>query len=268
MNTEPIDGTGQQRQAEVPEATLPVIAVFGGAEDEITLEAAEQIGYEIGLNQAILLTGGDDPNARDLKARVLRGALRARQAGATAPWVGVVRAKMATDPEPAADSLSLVLTPGGKHLRNFVEADLCDAAIAFEGGDGTGSEVVFCLALGKPLVLVGDPWLSKYPVVPGVVARDALKEEAQRRIPLPRADDHERLGPPIKQAYERFDHVVEPSFKHFALPPNAPASAVVEAATLAAETRSRPAESAASLRDDERAAIRQFRASLRSGPPG
>lgn len=41
MNTGSTDGTGQQQQAEVPEATLPVIAVFGGAEDEITLDPAE-----------------------------------------------------------------------------------------------------------------------------------------------------------------------------------------------------------------------------------
>jgi hypothetical protein len=73
----PADGTGQQQQPETLGATLP--AVFGGAKDTPALDAAEQIGYHIGLNHAILLTGGDDPNAGGLKARVLAGAWDTRE---------------------------------------------------------------------------------------------------------------------------------------------------------------------------------------------
>lgn len=256
MNTGAADDTGQQ--PEVAEATLPVIAVFGGAKDQSTLKAAGEIGYQIGLNQAILLTGGDDPNAGDLKACALAGTLRARKGGAKAPWIGVLRG----DPTYAANGLSLVLAPGGNHRRNYAEADLCDVAIVFEGGDGTSSELVFCLALGKPLVLVGDCWLSKYPVVSTGDARDGLRKEAQQRVPLPHAYDNQRLGLPIREAYEKLDRIVDPSFQHFALPPKASASAVVKAAvTSATETRSRPVEPTANL-SPERAAIQQFRASF------
>ncbi len=260
MNTGSADGTGQQ-QPEIAEATLPVIAVFGGADDEIALEAAEQIGYQIGLTQAILLTGGDDASAGDLKARVLAGALRARASGAMAPWIGVVR----NNPTHVADGCSLVLTPGGNHRRNYVEADLCDAAIAFEGGAGTSSEVVFCIALGKPLILIGDYWLSKYPVVSGDVARDMLKIEAQRRVPLPRFDEHQRLDPFIRKAYMIFDQVVSPSFQVYPLLPEIAARAVVEAALIyGTEASSRPVKPAASLSDDERLAIRKLHCVIQS----
>jgi predicted Rossmann-fold nucleotide-binding protein len=209
MNFGQADGTGQQQQAKVPHAAFPVIAVFGGADDSPTLEMVEQVGYEIGRSHAILLTGGDDPNAPDLKGHVLAGACRARRSGAKAPWIGVVRAETASDPKSAAGGLSVVLTLGGDHLRNYAEAELCDAAIAFEGGSGTSSEVVFCLALRKPLVLIGNQWLSKYPVESEDNARAKLRKEAQKRVPP--SPEHPRLGPPIISTYEKLDQVVEPS---------------------------------------------------------
>ena len=79
MSAGPPAGTGRQQQGEVPKVALPVIAVFGGAKDPLTLHAANQIGYEIGLRRAILLTGGDDPKMPDLKGHVLAGACRARK---------------------------------------------------------------------------------------------------------------------------------------------------------------------------------------------
>jgi predicted Rossmann-fold nucleotide-binding protein len=42
-----------------------------------------------------------------------------------------------------------------KHRRNYAEACICDGAIAFEGGDGTISEVLFALQLGHPVIVVG-----------------------------------------------------------------------------------------------------------------
>jgi predicted Rossmann-fold nucleotide-binding protein len=265
MNTAPTDSAGEQQHAEVPGKEIPVIAVFGGSRDDTTLEVAEEVGHQIGLSRAILLTGGDDPNATDLKGRVLHGAhVVAREDGAPAPWIGVVRKDETLDPEIGADGLSLILTPGGDHRRNYAEAELCDAAIAFGGKEGTSSEVVFCLALGKPLVLVGEPWLPMYPVISRADERKDLKKKAQGRVPLPSADDHHRLGPAIRVAYEKFDKVVKPSFKFFALPPKALAGAVVEAAIRAAKSGSHPDESSPSPLSTERAAIRQFRASLRS----
>jgi predicted Rossmann-fold nucleotide-binding protein len=260
MNTGHADGSGQQ-QAEAQGTALPVIAVFGGAEDEPTLKAAERVGYEIGRSRAILLTGGDDPKAKDLKGHVLAGACEARTKGATAPWIGVVRKNSRLDPKFVDDGLSLVLTPGGNHLRNYAEAEFCDVAIAFEGECGTSSEVFFCLALGKPLVLAGDYWTSKYPIVSEGKDREALKKHAQQRVePRP---THPCLGPPIINAYERSDRIIEPSFEYFALPPTTPPEAVVKAAIRAAKTRGHLAETTACL-NRETAAIRQLRMSLQS----
>lgn len=273
MSAEPPAVSGQQQQEEVPRVALPVIAVFGGADDETTHAAAEQIGYEIGLSHAILLTGGDDPRVQDLKGRVLAGACGARKRGAMAPWIGVVRERPTRDPRTGVvteqprqdprfvdDGLGLVLKPGGNHRRNYAEAEFCDAAIAFEGGDGTSSEVLFCLALGKPLVLIGDSWPSQYPMVSGANDREALKAKALPRVPL--RPEHPCLTPPIAKAYERFDHVVEPFFKHFALPPGTPPRAVVEEAIRAAKTGIDPVETP--CLNPEHEAIRQFRASLRN----
>jgi len=274
MNAGPVAGTGQQQQDEVSRVALPVIAVFGGAADNLTRDAAEQIGYEIGLSHAILLTGGADPRAPDLKGRVLAGACRARKkGGAMAPWIGVVREKPTRDPKTGVvreqprrdprfvnDGLSLVLAPGGNHCRNYAEAEFCDAAIAFKGGVGTSSEVLFCLVLGKPLVLIGDSWPSQYPMVSGANDREALKVKALARVPL--RPEHPCLGPPIIEAYERFDQVVEPSFKHFALPPGTPPRAVVEEEAIRAGKTSLDPVKTACL-NPERKAIGQFRASLR-----
>ena len=266
-------GTGQQQQDEVPRVVLPAIAVFGGADDDLTCDAAEQIGYEIGRSHAILLTGGDDPRAQDLKGRVLAGACRARKRGAMAPWIGVVREAPIRDPKTGVfreqprrdprfvdDGLGLVLKPGGNHRRNYAEAEFCDAAIAFAGGVGTSSEVLFCLALGKPLVLIGDSWPSQYPMVSGANDREALKAKALQRVRL--RPEHPCLTPPITKAYERFDQVVEPSFKHFALPPGTPPRAVVEEAIRADKTSVDPVETA--CLNPEHKAIGQFRASLRN----
>jgi hypothetical protein len=273
MSAGPPADAGQQQQDEVPRVALPVIAVFGGAKDDPTLDTAEQIGYEIGLSHAILLTGGDDPRARDLKGRVLAGACRARKGGAMAPWIGVVREKPIPDPETGVDreqprrdprfvddGLGLVLKPGGNHRRNYAEAEFCDAAIAFKGEDGTSSEVLFCLALGKPLVLVGDSWASQYPMVSGANDREALKAKSLHRVPL--RPEHPCLTPPITKAYERFDQVVEPSFKHFALLLGMPPRALVEEAIRAGKTSVDPVETP--CLNPEHEAIRQFRASLRN----
>lgn len=58
-------------------------------------------------------------------------------------------------PGAQADASALVLRPRIGHRRNYVEAHLCDVAVAFDGAPGTTSEVAFRLALGRPVVLVG-----------------------------------------------------------------------------------------------------------------
>ena len=65
------------------------------------------------------------------------------------------------------------------HKRNYLEAALCDAAIGLAGKEGTYSEVVFALSLHRPVALIGDSWMQKWPVDtregPEAAARAAMK---------------------------------------------------------------------------------------------
>ena len=72
------------------------------------------------------------------------------------PWIGIAQERD-TLPNPASKWGFVFKTPLG-HKRNYLEAVLCDAAIAFPGATGTWSEVVAMLCLRKPVLLVGDDW--------------------------------------------------------------------------------------------------------------
>ena len=71
---------------------------------------------------------------------------------------------------------------GYEHRRNYVSAALCDVAVAFDGGDGTTSEVAFALATGRPVVLVGAEWASAYPLVRAEAAYDAFVTSSKTRV--------------------------------------------------------------------------------------
>jgi predicted Rossmann-fold nucleotide-binding protein len=139
--------------------TRPVIGVFGSSVPE-TLDLAEEIGYQIAVRDCILLTGGTGHSRSKVKDRAIFGARRARQQGYVAAWVGVRRTDLPEVSEP--DGSGLLLAPGYRHKRNYVEAHLCDAAIALPGGRGTASEAAFCLVLRRPIILVGPKWEANY----------------------------------------------------------------------------------------------------------
>ena len=80
-------------------------------------------------------------------------------------------------------------------------------------------------------------------MVPGARVRESLKTEALGLVRLHPV--HPCLTLPIAEACERFDQVAEPSFKHFALPPQTPLSAVVEEAIRAGKTSVDPFETPA-----------------------
>ena len=70
------------------------------------------------------------------------------------PWVGV---------DPNGPIVPLKKKLGGRVIqtglgdkRNYVEASMCDAAIALPGRKGTVSEVTSCLSLGRPVAFVGN----------------------------------------------------------------------------------------------------------------
>jgi uncharacterized protein (TIGR00725 family) len=206
----------------------PVLAVFGSSEPD-TLEPAESVGREIANRGATLLTGGMRPGCETVKERAIRGA---ESAGGHARWVGVPGTEAAEGDAVRTDT-SLVVPLGYGDRRNCVEAFMCDAAIAFRGRHGTVSEVAFCLAFGRPVVLVGfGPGGTQFPVEDDAAARARYVREARGPVPAPvaRAEGIDRL---IAAAYDVLSQpVIEQHVEHFAV--DAPAGAIVAAAWRAA----------------------------------
>ena len=158
-----------------------VVAVFGGnTVGPAVLETAAAVGGLIAARGAIVLTGGDGRGRGEVKEDALAGA---RTRGR---WIGVVNS-LGDVPTYDADERSFVLHPRIGHQRNFLGAAMCDAAVVLEGGDGTISELVSTLCLGKPVLLVGESWRTAWPAVwalfhGGDADRRALVEVTRRRL--------------------------------------------------------------------------------------
>jgi hypothetical protein len=145
--------------------TIPVVAIFGSNSTtppdrkEAELLAAELLAAAISRKGALLLSGAaPGPDQYDERPGTVKDvsayALRAAGDGESAVWIGVANDDQARPPREHGAS-GVVVTPGWRDRRNFVEACLCDAAIAIGGtSPGTASEALFCLFLRRPLALV------------------------------------------------------------------------------------------------------------------
>ena len=128
-----------------------VVAVFGSNDPSPTeLEAARLIAAAVVAEGATLLTGGDGSDPRTVKDAAIVTATDIP----SAEWIGVLNRDDAA--APVSDGNGLLVTPGSGHRRNFVEACLCDAAIAIGHSDGTSSEALFAMFLRRPVILVGN----------------------------------------------------------------------------------------------------------------
>jgi predicted Rossmann-fold nucleotide-binding protein len=169
-----------------------IIAIFGGTVGGKTGDkkapqaevgsAARHLGYQVGRQGCLVLTGGTGPDAGPVKGEALRGADRAADEGNIAPWIAVPQKRDEPWTGPQDHKRSIVLPAVYDSRRNYLEAFICDVAIALPGSDGTVSEVAFCLGLGRPVVLVGDLWDDVWPVMPGDQARAAFVKQAYRRV--------------------------------------------------------------------------------------
>ena len=149
----------------VPDPTLKIVGIFGSNSTtppevkEAELVAAELLAVAVHQAGAVLLSGAepapDEYFARpDTVKDMVVYALRNAVAGDGATWVGVANGAHARMPREHR-SAGIIVTPGWKHRRNFVEACLCDAAIAIGGrSPGTASEALFCCFLHRPVALV------------------------------------------------------------------------------------------------------------------
>lgn len=160
----------------------PVVGVFGSTLPE-TLGPARDIGEAVARAGCVLLTGGGhDPHEASVKEQALAGARVAERAGVPAPRVGVLGVE-ATRVGVVSEGAELVLAPALGDGRNYLNAAMCDVAVALPGGPGTDSEVAFALALGRPVLLVGEGWDRLQPSALDRAAREALLASARRRVP-------------------------------------------------------------------------------------
>ena len=145
--------------------TIPVVAIFGSNSTTpprvkaAELDAAELLASAIRRAGALLLSGaGPGPDEYDKKPDTIKDVsaytLQNSGDGESAAWIGVANAREARAPRDHRSS-GVVVTPGWLHRRNFVEACLCDAAIAIGGtSPGTASEALFCRFLRRRLTVV------------------------------------------------------------------------------------------------------------------
>jgi uncharacterized protein (TIGR00725 family) len=138
-----------------------IVAVFGSSRevpDEI-LALAHCVGSKIAAQGFVVLTGGtmDKEPPKAVKDAALNGATP------DCDWIGVLQDGSCRDSSHEGNCADF--RPYGKgrvvysdmgHQRNFLEALLCDAAVVFAGKEGTISEAVSTLCLGKPVLLCAN----------------------------------------------------------------------------------------------------------------
>jgi hypothetical protein len=139
-----------------------IVAVFGGSENvsQEVLTLAACVGSEIAAQGFVILTGGT------IKAQKPPETVKDAALKGTVPdgdWIGVLKKGRAPDLKPdgyrpdfKSDGKGGVVYSDMGHQRNLLEAWLCDAAIVLKGAEGTISEAVSALCLGKPVLLAGS----------------------------------------------------------------------------------------------------------------
>jgi predicted Rossmann-fold nucleotide-binding protein len=153
-----------------------IIAVFGSSKrvPAEVLSVARYVGCEAADHGFIVLTGGtmeaqehlkEQEHLKKVKNVALKGVEDAVSKGSASDgnWIGVLQE--GNCPGSRRDGNCAYFRPEGKggvvysdmgNQRNFLEACLCDAAIVLGGAEGTISEAVSTLCLGKPVLLCGS----------------------------------------------------------------------------------------------------------------
>lgn len=162
-----------------------IIAVFGPSQHEKAKRVetlSTEIGSAIAERNQILLTGGTGCKDKGVKGMAICGALRARPVAAL--WIGVTQKPAEVKWVPVPEGIAGVIRTDLGDGRNCLEAHLCDGAIAIAGAEGTDSEVIFTVTLGKPVVLVGDEWRSERNMAPETLEQSWLSKvaEAHRKM--------------------------------------------------------------------------------------
>jgi hypothetical protein len=176
---------------------MAVVAVFGrNAATTAELEAARRYGAAVARLGATLVTGGVGIGAPEIKEQAIEGALCV----SGARWIGVENGDRPAPPALGRGG-GLVLRPGVGHRRNFLGACVCDVAVVLPGEHGTAAEMLFALALGRPVAAVG-----RQPQ-----AAEELLAQAQQRVPCPNPA-RTPLDLAIAAAYDAVPHLPAPAY--------------------------------------------------------
>ena len=184
-----------------------IVAVFGrsgGISDELR-ELATCAGSKIAAAKFVVLTGDklkeqeEEPDA--VKDAAMQGA------APDGHWIGVLKRAGSSVFQKEGEKGGVIFSNMGDR-RNFLEASLCDAAIVLEGEEGTISEAVSAISLGKPVLLVGTVWATRCPALHQLFdvrvltgnPKDILVEEARKR--LGEKTDKDPMRDLIEQALE------------------------------------------------------------------
>src|SRR6187401_2054352 len=117
---------------ESPVRLTPVEPVFG-SKTASTLEPARRLGRAVAKSGCVLLTGGGlMPRDPLVKEWAMEGARDAESAGISAWRVGVLGTE-STRVHVTETGPELILEPNLGDGRNYLNAAMCDAAVAFPG---------------------------------------------------------------------------------------------------------------------------------------
>ena len=205
-----------------------IIAVFGPSGPNTLSVTASSLGEQIAAND-ILLTGGTGIPDKSVKEQAIVGAERAIRAGSAGRWIGVPKAGNRT--VSSSHRRGFLVKTGYRNERNYINALLCDSAIALKGGPGTDSEVAFCLVLGRPVVLFGPEWNDlerqlRQPTSAGA----AVAAMIDRMFPAANSGDR-----PVDQAI-RASRAASATLSHVHLDSVAGLDKISEAVTIALES--------------------------------
>jgi uncharacterized protein (TIGR00725 family) len=153
------------------------VAVSGGGEaDAADCRLAEDVGRELALRGAVVVTGG------------LGGAMEAACRGAKRAGGTTIGILPSNDRAEANAWVDVAVPTGLGEGRNALVVRAADAVIAVAGGFGTLSEIALALRLGKPVVGLGTWELAREGrPVPAVAVAAGAAEAADLAVAMVRA---------------------------------------------------------------------------------
>ncbi|MDQ7065653.1 MAG: TIGR00725 family protein [candidate division KSB1 bacterium] len=141
----------------------PIIGVIGGgAVNRRIYKLAYEVGREIAVRGAILVSGG------------LGGVMEAASHGASEAGGLVLGILPGFSASEANDWVDVSIVTGMSEARNVIIARTADALIAVDGEFGTLSEIAFGLRFGKPVIGL-ETWEVSPEIVKARSPKDAVE---------------------------------------------------------------------------------------------